>query len=199
MANDLILRSSDLQTLISSPECVALRRISLGTVNHPGMPTRKYLAGGLKLTDEKRAEIRQVIDHLRGICFADSTAENRKAQLGLVASMLLAYPVAGGSAEAGKARAEAYLFSLDDLPPWAIQEAIRLWHRGECGSGFNYRWAPAPAELRQISVDRLKGGRDTVAHLEEVLAALTLERAMDHRPIEKTGNGLPPFSLKVIR
>lgn len=168
-------------------------------MNHPGRPARKYLAGGLKLTDDKRAEIQRVIDHLRGICFADSTPENRKAQLGLVASMLLAYPVAGGSAEAGKARAEAYLFSLDDLPPWAIQEAIRLWHRGECGSDFNYRWAPAPAELRNISVDRLKGGRETIAHLEDVLSALTLERAMDSKPIEQTGNHLPTFNLKVIR
>jgi hypothetical protein len=46
MGTAIAVRSSiDLQALISSPELLQLRRISLGTVKHPGQPTRKYLVG----------------------------------------------------------------------------------------------------------------------------------------------------------
>jgi hypothetical protein len=97
---------------------------------------------------------------------------------------LLASPVANGTQEAGRARAEAYLVALDDIPPWAIAEAIKRWHRGECGHGYNYRWAPAPAELRELSNERLRPAKETIAHLEALLGALSLERAMDPSPVD---------------
>jgi hypothetical protein len=131
------------------------------------------------LTLTERAQISAKVDELRRVSEADDGTENRRARLGIVANMLLAYPMAGASEEAGKARAGAYLAALDDIPAWAIAEAVRRWHRGECGAERNYRFAPAPAELRQVASDLLRPARDTVAHLERVLAALTLEQAMD--------------------
>jgi hypothetical protein len=98
--------------------------------------------------------------------------------------MLLAYPMAGGSAESGKARGEAYLDALDDVPPWAMAEAIRKWHRGECGPDHNYRFAPAPAELRYAVMQILQPAKQTIAHLTGILNALTIERAMDPAPLE---------------
>jgi hypothetical protein len=184
MANDLAVHHVDPLALISSPECRAWRRISLGTIKHEGLPTRTYLSGQLILTDDERIRIRRKIAELRAACEADDGTENRKARLGLVADLLLAFPIPNGTSEAGRARATAHLVALDDIPLWAIAEAIRRWHRGECGHGYNYHWAPVPAELREVSKELLRPIRETIAHLEAVLSALSLERALDPAPID---------------
>jgi hypothetical protein len=181
MATDLTTRATNLQAVLSSTDCVALRRISLGTLQHPGQPARKYLAGGLKLTAEHRALIEGMA---ADIVAMTSAPRSREAALGLIGKMLLAYPMAAGSAESGKARGEAYLDALDDVPPWALAEAIRKWHRGECGPDHNYRFAPAPAELRYAVMQILQPAKQTIAHLNALLSALTIERAMDPTPIE---------------
>jgi len=184
MAREISTQRVDLQALISSPELLALRRISLGTINHPGLPPRKYLSGGLTLTGDERARIESRLAQLREISEADDSTDNRKSRLGLVANMLMAYPMAGGSEESGRARANAYLAALDDLPPWAIADAIRNWHRGEGGGpNASYRFAPAPAELRYAVMQILQPAKQTIAHLDAVLTALTIEQAMDPRPI----------------
>lgn len=154
-------------------------------MQHPGLPLRKYLAGGLKLTDDHRARIGAKVAELRAVTEADDSPENRKSRLGVVANMLMAYPMSGGSEESGRARAMAYLTALDDVPPWAISEAIRRWHRGEFGGkDANYRFAPAPAELRYAATQLMQPAKQTIAHLEAVLNAVTIERAMDPTPIE---------------
>jgi hypothetical protein len=132
---------------------------------------------------DERQRMSAKVSELHAVCEADDNAENRKSRLGLVANMLMGYPIAGGSEESGRARAMAYLAALDDVPPKALAEAIRRWHRGECGPGYNYHWAPAPAELRQLSMDQLRPAKDTIAHLEAVLSAFSIERAMDPSPI----------------
>lgn len=187
MGNEITLRRVDLQALTSSPDCVAWRRISLGTIQHPGLPLRRYLSGGLTLTAEQRAQIGAKIAELAAVSESDDGPDNRKARLGLIANMLMAYPMAGGSEESGRARAMAYLAGLDDVPPWAVAEAIRRWHRGEGGGAdANYRFAPAPAELRYAAMQLLQPAKQTISHLTQVLNALTIERAMDPAPIEAT-------------
>lgn len=183
MANELSVRPANLQALISSPECLAWRRTLMGTVNHPGQPSRRYLSGGLTLTADERIRIEAKVKELRTVCDSDDGGENRKSRLGLVANLLMAYPIANGTQETGRARAEAYLSALDDVPPWAIAAAIKAWHRAECGSKFNYRWAPAPAELREVSIEQIQPAKSTIARLEAVLSALTIERAMDPAPL----------------
>jgi hypothetical protein len=181
----------DLQALTSSPELLALRRISLGTVQHPGLPVRKYLSGGTILTAEERARISAKLLELRTVSESDDSAENQKSRLGLVANMLMAYPMAGGSEETGRARSQAYLIALDDVPPWAIADTIKLWHRGQCGPDHNYRFAPAPAELRGAAMNLLQPVKQVIAHLESLLNAMTLERAMDPTPIERAPSAAP--------
>ena len=136
------------------------------------------------MTADQRLRIEAKVRDLRMVCEADDSQANQKARLGLLATMLMAYPMAGGSEESGKARANAYLVALDDLPPWAIADAIRKWHRGEGGGkDCNYRFAPAPAELRFAVMQILQPAKQTIAHLESVLSALTVERAMDPTPV----------------
>jgi len=198
MGTAIAVRNSiDLQTLISSPELLQLRRISLGTVRHPGQRVRKYLSGGLTLTADVRARIASHLSDLRAIGRSDTSEPNQKARLATIASMLMAYPVAGGGSEAaGKARAEAYLSALDDVPPWAVAEAVKRWHKGQFSGEHNYRFAPAPAELREGCMAVLQPALQTIAHLEDVLNACTLEDAMDPAPLEKPAVPMP--TLRVI-
>jgi hypothetical protein len=142
------------------------------------------------LTDDQRAKISAKLSEVRAACESDDAPDNQKARLGLVANMLMAYPMAGGSEDSGRARAQAYLGAIDDIPPWAIAETIKRWHRGECGPDHNYRFAPAPAELRGAAMRLLQPGKQTIAHLESLLHALTLDRAMDPTPIETPRRGV---------
>lgn len=166
-------------------------------MNHPGQPTRRYLAGGLKLTDEQRARIAAQIRDLEHYTKVVPSREVREASLGLIAKMLMAYPMAGSTAEAGTARGEAYLVAVEDVPPWAIAEAIRRWHKGQCGPDHNYRFAPAPAELREVAMKLIEPAAQAVHHLTMVLNAMTIEQAMDPTPIE-TAPGLKMPRLRVV-
>jgi hypothetical protein len=121
---------------------------SMAEVNLPGEGTKKYLPAGLTLTPEQKVAIeqRRAIAHFA----LDADAAQKKPRLGLIAKLLLSYPVAGGGSErSGEARAEAYMDALDDVPAWALDKAIRGWHRGEVGE-HNYSFAPAPAVLRAV-------------------------------------------------
>jgi hypothetical protein len=165
------------------------------------MSMRKYLSGGLILSTDERARIGAKIADLQAITEVDDGPENQKSRLGLVASMLMAYPMSGGSEETGRARAMAYLAALDDVPPWAIADAVRRWHRGECGADHNYRFAPSPAELRGAVMGILQPAKQTISHLTSILTALTIERAMDPTPlpapeIKSTGGQVVPIGVR---
>jgi hypothetical protein len=58
-------------------------------------------------------------------------------------------------------KCEVYLSTLNDLPAWAVEEAVNRWFRGECGEGHNYSFAPSPAVLREIAsfVARVAAGQ----------------------------------------
>lgn len=68
-----------------------------------------------------------------------------------ISKMLLALPSREAGEFAAEAKSEAYMAALDDVPFWAVNEAMRRWYRGECGPKFDYRWQPAPATLRELA------------------------------------------------
>lgn len=195
MANELTtLSAGALAQMISSPVLKRLRRISIGTVQWPGQPTRRYLAGGLKLTDQERREAMRELARLRDITASDDSSLTRKERLGLVAKMLLAYPIASGSKESGQARAEAYLDALDDVPPWAVAAAVRRWNRGAAGDDHDYKWPPAPATLRKIAVAELAEIQPIVLHLEHLLDAVSPEEAIARPTIEERARVIDGFA-----
>lgn len=186
MANELT-RTPTLDALalmISSPALLRLRRISIGTVQWPNQPTRTYLAGGLKLTEQERREATTALARIKAATTADDQPETRKQRHAIVSRMLLTYPMTGASAESGKARGEAYLEALDDLPPWVVAAAVRRWNRGSAGDQHDYRWAPAPATLRKIAMDELAEVKPIVLHLENLLSAVLPEEAIQ-RPTQE--------------
>jgi len=47
-------------------------------------------------------------------------------------------------------KTEVYMRAVNDLPAWAIDEAVDRWFRGGCGAR-NYEFAPSPAVLRDVA------------------------------------------------
>jgi hypothetical protein len=102
------------------------------------------------------AERELLLDHANELAkFLDDTpqqsADAEAQMLVIVTKMLMVLPGAKSSETGNEARGEAYLAALDDIAPWAAQEAIRKWYRGEWGADFDYRWAPVPADLRKLA------------------------------------------------
>lgn len=174
MAQDLIATRNDPANLISSPVWLRLRRMRLGTIQGPGEREVKYLADGLRLTDDDRGQAAALIRELEAALEPGDSS-------GIVAKMLLAYPVAGASFEAGKARGGAYAGALDDVPAWAVRAAIRAWNRGEASGDHDYRWAPAPAVLRDLALVVVKPLRDVLRDLRDLLAAKPLPALLEER------------------
>lgn len=69
-----------------------------------------------------------------------------------VTKMTLVLPSKETGDLAGEAKGEAYMAALEDVPSWAVQEAMRKWHRAEYGTKYDYKWQPAPAVLRELAM-----------------------------------------------
>jgi hypothetical protein len=61
--------------------------------------------------------------------------------------------------------------ALDDVPAWAVENAVRRWHRSECGGQHNYAFAPAPGVLRGIALQELEPAKLVLRRLKLVLSA----------------------------
>jgi hypothetical protein len=187
MAQDLIL--AEPMKVLSLPGWLAALRV--GTVTWPDQPTRKYLAGGLSLTSDQRAEAEPHLVALRDALNSEGEKQARARSV-ILAKMLLA---AGGAAlteKVAEAKGEAYADALDDTPAWAVQQAIRRWNRHECGDR-NYSFAPAPGVLREIVLDVMRPYLRLLEQAEAAASAMTLDEAMDPKPIAREKSLVPRF------
>lgn len=155
----------------SLPGWVELRLASTEKVTQPDPQTGKYrevmtLPTALLPTETQRRMLQQHVDALNRNCSktpeADAGAE--AAMLVIVTKMLLALASQRTSETGAEAKGEAYMAALDDVPAWAVDEAVRGWYRGtshqEPRQPHDFRWAPAPAVLRrlaQIELFKVKG------------------------------------------
>jgi hypothetical protein len=99
-----------------------------------------------------------------------------------VTKMMLVLPSRESGDLVGEAKGEAYMAALEDVPSWAVQEAMRRWHRAECGAKYDYKWQPAPATLREVAlveVYRVMGIRRQLNEL--LLAEPLIEFAAEHQ------------------
>ncbi|MBR1287574.1 hypothetical protein JQ597_36525 [Bradyrhizobium sp. AUGA SZCCT0177] len=157
-------------TVLGSPACNALLKISLGTVMTPA-GLRKHIQGTFDETQREAA--RNIKNELeRDLVPADPNLAHQQ-RLMLIGPMLLVYPTSDPSEETTMARGAAYLESLDDIPPWALADAIRQWNRGEAGDQ-HYAFMPPPAVLRGLALSHL-----VVERMRQLLiAAPSLEAAL---------------------
>lgn len=99
-----------------------------------------------------------------------------QAKLILVTKMLMAKASANMTPEGAAAKGESYMIALDDLPAWAVEQAIAEWYRGEV-SGVDpadFKWSPDSSALRRIAKAALRHYEDLLAQLRLVLAAKPL-------------------------
>lgn len=69
-----------------------------------------------------------------------------------VTKMTLVLPSKESGDLANEAKGEAYMAALEDVPSWAVQEAMRKWHRSEYGPKYDYKWQPGPSTLRDLAM-----------------------------------------------
>jgi hypothetical protein len=142
---------------------------------HRKTPT---LPAYLMLDEGRRDELAEHKAALEALYAAtpETSAEAEATVLVSVGRMMLVLPTSRQNEESAEARTEAYLAALDDLPPWAVESAIRLWYRGDCGSNehgepYNCAWAPAPADLRRIAQAELWRVKSLAVAVGNLLAA----------------------------
>lgn len=96
----------------------------------------------------------------------------------LVTKLILAKPAARTSEEGAEATGEAYMAALDDVATWAVEAAIRLWHRGESikteKDPHDFKWRPEPPVLRKLARIEEWKVRGRIEELRKVLGAEVL-------------------------
>ena len=89
-----------------------------------------------------------------------------------VGSLIAGYANGRTDAATVAVKADAYLDVLDDLPAWAVREAVRRWRRGECDAEMrDYDFLPSTARLRQIADRIAKWAPGQIIALQRLLDA----------------------------
>lgn len=181
MAQDLVTAAASTaeQTalrLLSSPALRRWRRAPVNTITFGQGATQVFLGEGWSLTAEDSAELNTLANALE-LAITPTQDDIRQAKAE-IAAMLLVYPQRRTASDAeasaaGRAAAGAYGAAISDLPLWAVQRAIRAWHRGECGD-HDYAFAPKPAVLRRVALGMVDVLRNEANHLRLVLSAKPL-------------------------
>jgi hypothetical protein len=190
MATELEIRAR-LDMMRSLPSRLERLASSIGTTTWPGQPTRLDLPSGMELTDQDRAEIQARLVAIEEIISGSNLTANEsaKARLSLLTRMLLAFPAAGSASEAAaQARSDVYDDALGDMPPWAINAAIKRWAKGEVPSDLNmgvlnFTFAPSPAIVRKLAKVELGPFEAQATKLRMLLKTVSIARAMDPEPI----------------
>ena len=189
MASELEIRA-ELDTMRYLPLRLARLANSISKTDCPGQKTRLSLPAESMLTTTERAEMERRLVAIKAIITGSNLtpAECSKARLSPLTRMLLAFPTPGNSSDAAAdARGDVYDDAVEDIPPWALNAAIKRWVKGDVPDlrlgALNFNFAPAPAVLLEICKLELADFRAQASAIELLLACVTHERAMDPTPI----------------
>lgn len=146
------------------------------------------------LTSSERAEVEKHCSALEIFTRIDqpfelrgATMSNEQAHGVMIASLLLK----GGTKldeQSSDAFTEDYLDAIEDLPAWAVREAIRKWNRAESpkleGKAHDFNWRPAPPILRQLATHELAAVKARLLVLHDLLHAVPMVEFSDDHCIE---------------
>lgn len=147
----------------SLPEWVGSRLAQAATAVQADPETGKYrevltLPASLMPTETQRKLLEQHVAALSRIYSKtpETDRATEEAMLVILTKMQLALPGQRTSETGAEAKGEAYMAAVEDLPAWAVQEAMRGWYRGTSTQlhpkePHDFRWAPAPATLRRLA------------------------------------------------
>jgi hypothetical protein len=178
----------------SWPAWVASRIASIRDECQPSLTDGKRrmiptLPSHLVLSQAERSEIQRTIDEFTELCnhMPQRNPQFEGVTLIVITKMMLALPSSQQNEAGAEATGEAFQAALDDLPTWAVAAAMRKWYRGECGLNergepYDYRWRPAPAELRRIAFIERYAVLGRIRTLQRLLDAEPLrEFSAEHR------------------
>lgn len=125
------------------------------------------------LDRDQKSHIEHHMQALQRTLTLTPTDDPKCAEVTMIAVSKMALVLAGreNGEYAAEARGEAYMDALDDVPAWAVQEAIRKWYRAEHGARHDYKWQPDPATLRELAQIEVLRVRGTVRRLGNLVAA----------------------------
>ena len=139
------------------------------------MPT---LPSNLILNPPERAEIERHVAALQALCeqTPQANADWEAVTLVVVTKLMLALPSHQQNQLGAEASGEAFMAALEDIPTWAVAAGAHRWYRGDCGKNeldqpYDYRWRPAPADLRKIALTEKFRVYRRVTILRRLLAA----------------------------
>jgi hypothetical protein len=175
----------------SLPVWLALRVASIRDVHQADPKTGRHrlaptLPHNLILSEAERDDIERHVRQLER-SYGPTPADDPQVE-GLMlielTNMMLVLPASKQNDASAEARGEAYLIALDDMPIWSVRAAIRSWYRGSAGKNeqgrpYDYHWAPAPADLRQIAMLELWRIKARVGQLRKLLLAEPLVEFSD--------------------
>lgn len=174
------------------PQHIAAMSGAVGTVQHEGQATRYHLPRGWTLDESQRVEAKNLLSTFNSILNPGATFNGQPAadaRDALVTALLMGLAVGQGSEVAADARLDLFEMALDDMPAWSVAEAIRRWARRECPPEIdkkpNYSFPPAPGVLRALAEREVAPYQRSVEDLNKLLAAETIEEAMDPAPRRK--------------
>lgn len=133
--------------------------------------------------------------HVAGLTAAlamtpEQSQEHAETTMLAVSKMMLVLAGKESGDFVGEAKGEAYMDALEDVPSWAVREAMRKWHRGECGPRHDYRWQPGPSVLRDLAMIEVYRVMATKRKLSDLLVAEPLlEFSDEHRAAMKAKLG----------
>lgn len=159
------------------------------------------LPTGMVLSDHDKAMVRE---HMAGLAelverTPATSADCEAETLVIVTKLLLALPSAKSTETGNEAKGEAYLAALDDVPSWAVQEAVRKWYRGDHGAGYDYRWAPVPADLRKLAQHEEYRVRGRIRLLKRICEAVPLVEFSDEHRAEMLNRVAGLFKQPVMQ
>jgi hypothetical protein len=168
----------------SLPEWVELRIDMMELTTQPDPKTGRWrevyaLPEKKLLTTDQKSVVRSHLSELDKYCrmTPDNDDAFGKATIVLVTKMLLVLPTSKTNDVGAEAKGDAYMMALGDVPSWAVEGAIRGWYRGEFGKDRDYRWAPGPNELREVSMIEAQKLGLRLGQLEHLISA---EPLIDH-------------------
>lgn len=182
--------------LPSLPGWLRQRSVALASAVQPDS-SGKYrqtpiLPREMMLTSSERMVVQQHIGDLDRFTRIDQPFELRGAMLtndqahGVMIASLLLKGGAKLDQSSSDAFTEDYLDAIEDLPAWAVREAIRKWNRAESpkldGKPHNYDFRPSPPTLRRLAQHELAGVRARMLDLQKLCNAQPLiEFSDEHR------------------
>lgn len=128
-------------------------------------------------TDQRRAMVEHQ-DSLRSF-LRDTPAVSATAETRVATAVSKLITVLAGERKSDlveEARSEVYLDVLDDVPCWAVENAVRRWFKHDCGTDergkpHDYKWAPDPGTLRKIAQEDVAAFGARIGKIQRILDA----------------------------